>query len=169
MLKLDKSVAREMKGTINGKQFVVELDFPDVIKFRKKRSKITYEVSLSKVFNLALYQFMIDDYNEKMQKYKLDKSAGKKTLIVLFGKTFGKVEYLVSIVIATMIPVIIFLTGERMNYSIMVYLLIVLSIKPVKIVMKGGNGAVMNEILGITGRMLLVYSLIFAIGWQYPI
>lgn len=104
-----------------------------------------------------------------LRDYENDKSAGKKTLIVLFGKIFGKVEYLASIVIATMIPVIIFLTGERMNYSIMVYLLLILSIKPVKTVMKGGSGAVMNEILGITGRMLLVYSLIFAIGWQYPI
>ncbi|MCK5220868.1 MAG: 1,4-dihydroxy-2-naphthoate polyprenyltransferase [Candidatus Aminicenantes bacterium] len=104
-----------------------------------------------------------------LRDYENDKAAGKKTLTVLFGKTFGKVEYLASIVIATLIPVIIFMTGERMNYSIMVYLLLILSIKPVKIVMKEGSGAVMNEILGITGRMLLVYSLIFAIGWQYPI
>ncbi len=104
-----------------------------------------------------------------LRDYENDKAAGKKTLVVFFGKTFGKAEYLVSIVIAPLIPVIIFLTGERMNYSVMVYLLLILSIKPVKTVMKEGSGAVMNEILGITGRMLLVYSLIFAVGWQYPI
>ena len=77
MRKLDKPVTREMKGTINGKKFVVELDYPDTIKFRKKRSKITYSVSLNKVFNLALYQFLIEDYNEKMKQFKIKKSEGK--------------------------------------------------------------------------------------------
>ncbi len=104
-----------------------------------------------------------------LRDYENDKTAGKNTLVVIFGRGFGKAEYLVSVVIATFIPVIIFLAGERMNYSVMVYLLLILSIKPVKTVMKDGSGTVMNDILGITGRMLLVYALIFAIGWQYPI
>jgi len=77
MLKLDKPVIREMKGNINGKKFVVELDFPDIIKFRKKRSKVTYSVPLNKVFNLAVYQFLVDDYNEKMKMFRIKKSEGK--------------------------------------------------------------------------------------------
>ncbi len=104
-----------------------------------------------------------------LRDYENDKTAGKNTLVVIFGRSFGKAEYLVSIVIATFIPIIIFLSGERMNYSVMVYLLLILSIKPIKIVVKDGSGAVLNDILAITGRMLLVYALIFAIGWQYPI
>lgn len=104
-----------------------------------------------------------------LRDYDDDKATGKNTLVVLLGRSFGKAEYLLSVVIAMLTPIIIFLTGERMNHSIMVFLLLILAIKPLKIVIKDGRGSVMNEILGITGRMLLVYSMIFAIGWQYPI
>lgn len=75
MRKLERPVTREMMGNINGKKFIVELDYPDTIKFRKKRSKVTYRVPLSKVFNLALYQFMIEEYNEKIQDYKIKKAC----------------------------------------------------------------------------------------------
>ncbi|MCK4890423.1 MAG: 1,4-dihydroxy-2-naphthoate polyprenyltransferase, partial [Candidatus Aminicenantes bacterium] len=101
--------------------------------------------------------------------YDDDRVSGKNTLVVLFGRIFGKAEYLFSVVIAMLIPVIIFLAGERMNYSIMVLLLLIMAIKPLKIIIKNGRGSVMNEMLGFTGRMLLAYSLIFSIGWQYPI
>lgn len=104
-----------------------------------------------------------------LRDYDDDILSGKNTLVVIFGRGFGKAEYLVSIVIAAFVPVIIFLSGERMNYSVMVLLLLVMSIKPIKIVMKDGRGSIMNEMLAFTGRMLLAYSIIFAIGWQYPI
>ncbi|MCK5004827.1 MAG: 1,4-dihydroxy-2-naphthoate polyprenyltransferase [Candidatus Aminicenantes bacterium] len=104
-----------------------------------------------------------------LRDYDDDRVSGKNTLVVLFGRIFGKAEYLFSVVIAMLIPVIIFLAGERMNYSIMVLLLLIMAIKPLKIIIKNGRGSVMNEMLGFTGRMLLAYSLIFSIGWQYPI
>jgi len=131
----------------------------------------TLELSFNSVlagFGPGLLSVAILSINN-LRDYENDKAVGKRTLIVLFGKRFGKAEYLVTIVVATLIPIIIFLSGERMNYSVMVCLLLILSIKPIKIVVKDGSGHVMNDILAITGRILLAYSLIFAIGWQYPI
>jgi len=103
-----------------------------------------------------------------LRDYDDDKVAGKNTLVVFFGRNFGKAEYLLSVVIAMLIPVIIFLAGERMNYSIMVLPIFIMAIKPLRVIMKNGRGSVMNEMLGYTGKMLLAYSLVFAIGWQYP-
>ncbi|MEN8221669.1 MAG: 1,4-dihydroxy-2-naphthoate polyprenyltransferase [Acidobacteriota bacterium] len=131
----------------------------------------TLELSLNSVLaglGPGLLSMAILSINN-LRDYENDKAAGKRTLVVIFGRSFGKAEYLVSIVIATFVPVIIFLAGERMNYSIMVYLLLIMSIKPIKIILKDGKGVVMNEMLGFTGRVLLAYSLIFAIGWQYQI
>jgi len=102
-----------------------------------------------------------------LRDYNNDKNIGKNTLVVILGKNFGKYEYLFSIVIASLIPVLIFILGEKINYSIFVIFILLPAIKPLKIIFKGGEGAVLNELLGYTGQLLLMYSIIYSIGWQF--
>ncbi len=102
-----------------------------------------------------------------LRDYNNDKVSKKNTLVVLFGKSFGKYEYLFSIIISSVIPILIFILGEKINYSILVILILIPAIKPLKIILNGGEGVILNEMLGYTGKLLLVYSIVYSIGWQF--
>ncbi len=98
-----------------------------------------------------------------------DMVAGKNTLIVKLGKKFGRIEYILSIVFASLIPILLFCLGEKINYSVFVILILIPAIKPFRIILKGGKGEVMNEMLGYTGKILFIYSIIFSLGWQFTV
>ena len=98
-----------------------------------------------------------------------DAGTGKNTLVVVFGNAFGKAEYLFSLVIAVLIPFFLFLSGEPLNLSLLVLVILVPATKSLKIIFKNPKGKIMNDVLGYTGKLLLFYSIVFSIGWQFPI
>jgi len=93
-----------------------------------------------------------------------DRQTGKKTLAVRWGITFSKVEYLGSIVIASLIPLVLAFIYHRHYYSILTVVIILLAIPSFKIVFTKG-GVILNKVLESTGKLLLLYSLIFSVGW----
>ncbi len=98
-----------------------------------------------------------------------DESTGKDTLVVMFGRKFGNYEYFLSVAIALILPLLLFMLGADRNYSFLTILLIIPSFKPVKLLFKGVEGEKLIPLLGKTGRLLLVYALIFSIGWLIPL
>lgn len=93
-----------------------------------------------------------------------DHRAGKKTLAVRFGVTFSKIEYLLSIAIACLIPLILLLHNDKHLYSLLTSVVLLAAIPSIKTVFTA-EGIVLNHVLESTGKMLLLYSLIFSIGW----
>jgi 1,4-dihydroxy-2-naphthoate octaprenyltransferase len=93
-----------------------------------------------------------------------DRIAEKKTLQVRFGKTFAKAQYLTCIAIACIIPAILFATGEMRPRSLFAILVLLLAIPTVKRVFTE-EGRELNKALASTGRLLLIYSLLFSFGW----
>ncbi len=94
-----------------------------------------------------------------------DRKAGKKTLAVRFGENFARMEYLISVLIACLIPIILhFLTYSHL-YALAASLVFLIAIPSIKTVLKQKPGVVFNQVLATTGKLLLLYSLIFAIGW----
>jgi len=94
-----------------------------------------------------------------------DKLTGKKTLAVRFGKTFARVQYLLSIVIATLLPVFFCLTTHRHFFSLLSLLVLPVAISAIKTVFSKTDGAALNNVLATTGKLLLLYSVIFSVGW----
>jgi len=93
--KLIKSVKREMLATDRGRTLIVELEPGDILTFRAKGKKQRYSVSLHKAFNLALMQFLTENYNAKMADYKAKQKAGykrlrspKKPTVSMFSKEY---------------------------------------------------------------------------------
>ena len=82
MTKLTKTIKRELIASpdFKGRPMMVELQAGDSISFRLKGKKTRYEVSLHKVFLVALMQKLNNEYMDKMEEYKLKKSAGYKRL-----------------------------------------------------------------------------------------
>ncbi|MEW6411458.1 MAG: 1,4-dihydroxy-2-naphthoate polyprenyltransferase [Candidatus Zixiibacteriota bacterium] len=94
-----------------------------------------------------------------------DTTSGKKTLAVRFGRRFTQLEYLLTIVIACLLPAVVYLAVGVKIYSIMTLLVLLAAIPSFKTVFSA-QGRILNDVLASTGKLLLLYSAIFSIGWN---
>jgi 1,4-dihydroxy-2-naphthoate octaprenyltransferase len=94
-----------------------------------------------------------------------DRRTGKKTLVVRLGRKFGIIEYNISIIIASFIPLIASLLSPTFyaNSKISIIILLLL-IHPYKILKTYRDGEKLNEILSFTGKILVIYGIIFILG-----
>jgi len=94
-----------------------------------------------------------------------DEKAGKRTLAVRFGPIFARIEYLLSILIACIMPLVLLIIDPAHPYSLAAILVIILAGPPVKAVLFDEISAELNTALASTGKILLFYSLVFSLGW----
>ena len=94
-----------------------------------------------------------------------DRAAGKRTLVVRVGKHFGVGLYAACFVGAALVPVGLFVATGRHPWAMMAALIVVPAL-PILRTLRTAPPVVLNPLLGATGRLLLLYSLIFAIGWN---
>ncbi|MCX6580860.1 MAG: 1,4-dihydroxy-2-naphthoate polyprenyltransferase [Candidatus Aminicenantes bacterium] len=94
-----------------------------------------------------------------------DKKAGKKTLAVRFGRNFAMNEYFYSLLLACLIPAAIFLTTGRYHLAPLAALTLFFAPKPLKAVFSKTDGPSLNSALADTGKLLLIYGILFSIGW----
>lgn len=94
-----------------------------------------------------------------------DRSAGKRTLPVMFGQSFGKAEYLAALIVACLIPAGLYVGSGEHVYSLLVTLIPVMAFPVIKVVFANRDGPSMNEALAATGRFLILYAVLFSTGW----
>jgi 1,4-dihydroxy-2-naphthoate octaprenyltransferase len=94
-----------------------------------------------------------------------DKETGKCTLAVLFGRTFARYEYIVSILAASLMPVIIYSRIRSHPKILLCALLALIAIPSIKKVLIKADGPVLNSVLADTGKLMLIYSIVFSLGW----
>lgn len=99
-----------------------------------------------------------------LRDIETDKVAGKRTLVVKFGRSFARYEYLSCIMIACLIPWILYSLNEPL-YIILSSLTLVVAIPTIKIIFTSVEGEVLNKALAQTGKLLLLYSVFFSIGY----
>jgi 1,4-dihydroxy-2-naphthoate polyprenyltransferase len=95
-----------------------------------------------------------------------DQAAGKKTLAVRFGARFARAEYLLSLLIACIgIPLYLALTQGR-YWTLLSAATLLLAVPSIRTVYRQSDGAALNATLAATGMLLLVFSLVFSLGWN---
>jgi len=94
-----------------------------------------------------------------------DRQAGKLTLAVRFGRGFAMSEYLFCIIAATLTPFAVFLITDDHQGIAIASLVGFCAIPCVKAAFTHSDGANLNRVLANTGRLLLIYSALFSIGW----
>ncbi len=95
-----------------------------------------------------------------------DTESNKRTLAVRFGANFARIEYFLCCWIACLMPwVIYYFTPEKHPYSLAASLTFIWCIPTLLRVFRLDADPALNPILGQTGKFLLVYSAVFAIGW----
>ncbi len=94
-----------------------------------------------------------------------DRQAGKRTLIVRLGRSFGVAVYGITVVAALCWPLILWGMGSMHPWSMLPLGLLVLALPLIGKVQRT-HGPAMNPLLGGTARLLLLYSLAFSVGWM---
>ncbi len=95
-----------------------------------------------------------------------DRQAGKRTLVVRLGKPFGIALYAFCVAAAVLIPVGLFLATGRHPWAMAVLLAAPPALPILRKLRTETDPAALNPLLGATGRLLLLYSVLFSVGWM---
>lgn len=93
-----------------------------------------------------------------------DKKSGKKTLAVRFGPSFVRGEYIFTFVIALLIPVFLAIYIDSRWFICFSLLIFIPGYFVIRSVLYE-NGPELNKTLSNTGKIILLYGIIFSIGW----
>jgi 1,4-dihydroxy-2-naphthoate octaprenyltransferase len=95
-----------------------------------------------------------------------DRRSGKKTLAVRFGRSFARREYLLSILVAAgAIPVYLAATVPGRAWVLLSLLTLPVAIPAVRTVFTKTDGHALNTMLATTGKLLLLFTALFSVGW----
>jgi 1,4-dihydroxy-2-naphthoate octaprenyltransferase len=95
-----------------------------------------------------------------------DRKAGKRTLAVRFGKTFAKFEYIVSILIAcVVVPLYLYAVANKILMAMVAIVSMYLAVYGLRLVCTYKDPPALNTALARTGALLLIFSVLFCIGW----
>ncbi len=93
-----------------------------------------------------------------------DRKANKKTLAVRFGRSFAIAEYISCLALTCLVPVVLVVKLDGGPYALISSLIFLPALPTVRDVCKT-SGEKLNDTLAATGRLLLLYSLIFCVTW----
>ena len=93
-----------------------------------------------------------------------DHAANKRTLAVRFGATYARTQYLLSILIACAIPVWLYVDYRIPVFSMSAGAVVLLASPLIRIVYTQ-EGRVLNAVLAGTGRVMLVFAILYSVGW----
>lgn len=92
-----------------------------------------------------------------------DRQAGKKTLPVRFGRTFGKCQFLFSICFAVC-P--LFFLYSTHPFSLLALLILLPALPLMRAMVRNQDPRLLNQLLVKTGQLLWLFTLLFCIGWM---
>jgi 1,4-dihydroxy-2-naphthoate octaprenyltransferase len=92
-----------------------------------------------------------------------DKLAGKKTLAVLLGKRFTRIQYIFFMIVSYLTTIIVYITFKQKVWVFLPLLTFPISLKLVKMIYTL-EGKQLNKTLELTARLSLIYGILFALG-----
>ena len=95
-----------------------------------------------------------------------DRLAGKRTIVVRFGRKFGLGCYALCMFGALLIPIMLYYKFSGRPWVLLTSALMIGSFFLVRKLVRTPSGPALNPLLGETARLLLFYSLAFSITWN---
>lgn len=93
-----------------------------------------------------------------------DAESGKRTLIVRFGRDFGWCQYVVCLVVAMLVPLLIWLGCGGPAWVLLAWLALPLGLR-MAAALRAGQGRELNKLLGKTALLAMLYSVLLSIGF----
>jgi 1,4-dihydroxy-2-naphthoate octaprenyltransferase len=95
-----------------------------------------------------------------------DRAAGKRTLVVRLGRGVGVRLYATCLLAALVLPAgLVFWTGDH-AWTLATLLLLPLAVGPIRTMVRTTDPERLNPLLAQTGRLLVLWALIFSLGWN---
>ena len=94
-----------------------------------------------------------------------DIKARKRTLAVRFGYRFARIEYTLFILGGPFIPLFLVLMLEDHWFCLIASFAVIPAFFPIRDVVSGISGEMLNDTLAKTGKVLLIFSILFSAGW----
>lgn len=97
---------------------------------------------------------------------RTDKIAGKKTLVVRLGRSFGIFEYIACVLTASLIPVVLcWITKGHYGCIVSLFALYTARKSICAVYSKGDDAGTCNQVLEDTGKFLVLFGVLFSVGW----
>ena len=97
-----------------------------------------------------------------------DREAGKRTLAVILGYTFSRVEFLGLFALAYVVPVVLWVGFGYPAAVLSVFLSLPLAVAVTRTVLTRTDGDALNPALERTGQLFALYAVLFALGVTLP-
>ena len=94
-----------------------------------------------------------------------DIKARKRTLAVRFGYRFARIEYTLCILGGLFIPLYLVVMLKDHWFSLIASFALIPAFFPIRDVVSGISGEMLNDTLAKTGKVLLIFSILFSAGW----
>jgi 1,4-dihydroxy-2-naphthoate octaprenyltransferase len=94
-----------------------------------------------------------------------DRKAGKRTLAARFGRTFGRTEYALLVILPLAIPFYFLMKDEYSLWVLLPLLSIFFMLRPLKFVFTKTDGISLNIALHDTARLNLIFGVLLAVGF----
>ncbi|MBL9201946.1 MAG: 1,4-dihydroxy-2-naphthoate polyprenyltransferase [Opitutaceae bacterium] len=108
---------------------------------------------------LAANILVVNNYRDA----ETDAAAGKRTLVVRFGRGAARVQFAVSLAVALAVPLVLLARGHR-AWCLLPLLVLPLARSHVKRLLGGKSPAELIALLGDTAKLLALYALLLAAG-----
>ncbi len=102
-----------------------------------------------------------------IRDYEGDKRAGKRTVAVRFGRQYACYQYTACLLLGGLTPIFLTQLIQARFYAGAPIFLLYFVVPKIKVVFNQTDGPTLNKILAQTGLFLLLYSLLFSIGWIF--
>ena len=94
-----------------------------------------------------------------------DIKARKRTLAVRFGYRFARIEYTLCILGGLFIPLFLVVMLKDHWFSLIASFAVIPAFFPIRDVVSGISGEMLNHTLAKPGKVLLIFSILFSAGW----
>ncbi len=109
---------------------------------------------------LAANILVVNNYRD----VETDFAAGKRTLVVRFGRRFARLQFMFSLQIALTLPLVLFVRGHWAWWCLLPLGIEPLARSHVRRLRDSKTPSELIELLGDTGKLLAIYAVLFSLG-----
>lgn len=99
-----------------------------------------------------------------LRDVRTDVKSGKRTLAVRFGQRFARAEYTSMLIGAAFMSITMALVYDRF-WLLVTLTYLIPALPAIRTVNTSTDGETLNRSLAATGRLLILFGILFAIGW----
>ncbi len=101
-----------------------------------------------------------------LRDYQEDRKVGKRTLIAIYGRRFGVVEYGLSILTATLLPLLLVFIAPAHSMIGITAITSLMALHALRITVNYKESSELYAVLKMTSKLQIIFTVIFMISWM---